>query len=47
MAIGGTLGSLAGAALGGGADQMTQGYEDKDLERRRKLEALQRVSGLL
>jgi hypothetical protein len=47
MAIGGGLGSLAGAALGGGADMMTQGYEDKDIERRRKLEALQRVAGLL
>jgi hypothetical protein len=47
MAIGGALGSLAGSALGGGADQMTQGYEDKDIERRRKLEALQRVAGLL
>jgi hypothetical protein len=47
MAIGGALGSLAGSALGGGADMATQGYEDKDLERRRKLEALQRVAGLL
>lgn len=45
--IGGGLGKLAGNALEGGADAATRESEEKDIARRRKLEALQRVAGLL
>ena len=45
--LGGALGSLGGNALNAGADMQTREAEEADLSRRRKLEALQKVAGLL
>lgn len=46
-AIGGGVGNLAGSALSSGADNQTREFEEKDLARRRRLEAIQRVAGML
>jgi hypothetical protein len=45
--IGSQLGQLGGNALGGAADMQTRESEEKDLARRRKLDALQQVMGLI
>lgn len=45
--IGAGIGQLAGSALGYGADQTVRGDEEADMARRRRLEAAQRVAGLL
>lgn len=45
--IGGALGGLGGNALNAGADMQTREAEEADLSRRRRLEALQKVAGLL
>jgi len=43
--IGGGLGSLVGTAGAGAADQMTQPYEEADLDRKAKLEMYQKILG--
>lgn len=45
--IGSALGGLGGNALNGAADMQTRESEEKDIARRRKLEALQQVMGLV
>lgn len=45
--IGSALGGLGGNALNGAADGQTRESEEKDIARRRKLEALQQVMGLI
>lgn len=45
--IGSALGGLGGNALNGAADGQTREAEEKDIARRRKLEALQQVMGLV
>jgi|GEM_PF-3263105 len=45
--LGNALGSLGGNALNAGADMQTREAEEADLSRRRRLEALQKVAGLL
>lgn len=45
--LGNALGSLGGNALNAGADMQTREAEEADLTRRRRLEALQKVAGLL
>jgi hypothetical protein len=45
--IGSALGGLGGNALNGAADGQTREAEEKDLARRRKLDALQQVMGLI
>lgn len=46
-AIGSGIGGLAGAAANYGADQAVRPYEEADLSRRRRLDAINRVLGSL
>lgn len=46
-AIGGGAGQMLGAGLGFGADQQVQPYEEADMARRRRLDAINRVLGSL
>lgn len=46
-AIGGGAGQMLGAGLGYGADQQVQPYEEADMARRRRLDAINRVLGSL
>lgn len=45
--IGSGIGSMVGAGLGYGADQTVRGDEEADLARRKRIEAAQRVAGLI
>lgn len=46
-AIGGGAGSMLGAGLGYGADKQVEPYEEADMARRRRLDAIKQVLGSL